>query len=398
MRRSFAFTLVAAILAAAPASAQKWVKVASTNQSDYLMALAAWDTKNLLMGGMRMDQGGGAFPTITTVLYQSQAGGKAAQPITPVPVVAGSVFPSPIADLARVDDTHVWALIGSAVSRSQGEGHAWLTKALGKDAAPAKMHMFDANSGIAIGGSGMAWITTDGWQTFSAEDTGSGLDLACMVWLDSLHGLAAGSHTETTQDQEGNDVSTITKSGVIATSDGGASWTAKADTGADRVPCPIFMLDGATGWLATTEQTAGADHPGPAHLLATTDGGKTFLDNNMDVTVGKGMFGMPVVASYWVGMFWADAQHGHLVGDAYLGSQRSGSSPTPIYRVVDFLTLDGGATWQKTDLAATSVGSGQVDSDGRMMAYDMPSLREGHIVGEGGNIFEYQFKCAADAD
>jgi hypothetical protein len=208
--------------------------------------------------------------------------------------------------------------------------------------------------------------------------------------------------------QDGGDVEqTLYKDQYLfGTSDGGKTWhtvwTQTPDAAKEpggRQVCPMFFLpDGKTGWLAsaTWDQTNGRAYP--AHLARTTDFGTTFRDMNVPVSVGKGLFNMDVSVSYFQVMYWVDALWGHLGGTAYVAEQGSGggASKPPIVKNVDYVTRDGGTTWERTDLGTITIdmtGGSSIATDGRLMGGQMRSIWEGWMVGETGAIYQYQRKC-----
>ncbi len=395
MRRGVGVIVGLALLCGGSATAD-WKKVATTNSSDLLSAFARFaDGKQILVGGMRVDMSGGGIPSIGPVLYWSQDGGSTFQVVKNMPT-EGGLMGAGIQDLYAVSDKSLWAVAGSGVFGATQVGAPWKEKKLGS--APSRVHMFDATTGVLIGEKGMAWRTEDG-ATWTEVPTGEDADLQCMFWLDSKHGFAAGvATTEDDPQNTGQTVTTFHASVFLATSDGGKSWTKVSSPTDGHGPCPMYFLDTQTGWLATAEEDPSMGRAGPAHVWKTTDGGKTFTDLKVDVSVGKGMFNMPIQASYFTVMFWADALNGHLGGDAYVvdTSSGGGSSTPPVYKLVDYVTHDGGQTWTHTDLGTVNIdlGGGSLPpTDGRTIGGEMLSMVEGFMTAETGAIYRYEATC-----
>lgn len=395
-----AFTLVLAlVLVSAPASAD-WKKIGTTNPNDWLMAFSALGDREFFVGGLSMDSSSG-FPKMAPVLYWTQDDGKLFKSaVGGLATAAG--FGASVSALAFLDSKQGWAVAGSAIWRTVNTGGQW--KPAKVTGTPTLLHRFDEATGVALGEGGAAWRTADGGASWTEVATGTTADLSGQQWLDASRGFACGTVWETSDDGQGNELQTAKSAVVLKTSNGGASWSVLSEV-TGRVAGPVFFLpDGQTGWLSTSAWDTTNSRAGPADLRKSTDGGASFVDTGFDPKVGTVSMGfqMPINASYITVMRWDDEARGHLAGSAYVTETSSGGgSPTPIYRNVDFVTLDGGATWKRTDLGSISIdlgGGAMPAGDGRIMSGALRSLFSGWMAGEGGAVYEYEYTCKTHED
>jgi hypothetical protein len=403
-----ALVLLAALPARAAVPAESpWKKIQTTSPNDYLMGFHALSATEFFVGGMLMDASGGMIPTMKPVLYWTQDGGQLMKPI--VQGIGNGLMSPGITNLFFRDNRTGWAVVDDSVYYKNRAQTAW--KAVKTNAKPTVVHMMDDLNGVLGTETGAILRTTDGgasWTPATVPDTTA--SIACLFFTNDQRGWAAGveSATEAVGGPDGGDVEQTLYGNqyLFGTSDGGKTWhtvwTQTPDTAEEpggRQVCPMFFLpDGKTGWLAsaTWDQTNGRAYP--AHLARTTDSGKTFRDMNVPVSVGKGLFNMDVSVSYFQVMYWVDALWGHLGGTAYVAEQGSGggASQPPIVKNVDYVTRDGGTTWERTDLGTISIdltGGSSIATDGRLMGGQMLSIWEGWMVGETGAIYQYQRKC-----
>lgn len=390
--------VVAGLLVASQADAS-WKKI-HTSSGDTLLSvsLAGGD---LFAGGFTVDPAS-PLPLPKAAVFASADGGKTLDVITGslggAPAGLGSI--GAVDAVAFLDASTGFAVLDGKAHRTGDRGKTWTAAELG--GAARRLHFFDAKRGYAVGKGGFAAMSMDGGGSWEPVATGTEADLGCMFWLDGLRGWAAGQGQTSETDWDGKETTTVTGGVVLYTADGGQTWTAGATT-TGHVLCPLFFLaDGRTGFLAASEKPSG-DH-GTARLLRTTDGGATFEDAALPAEVGTlDMFiQVPIKASFVTAMYWSDAKTGHLAGSAYLTDASSGQGgPQPIYKTVDFLTRDGGATWEKTDLGKITVNlmGGQMPSgDGTTVDGAMRSLLDGVMVGDGGTVWRFEGACATDAD
>lgn len=404
MRATGAWVMAAALSAAAMAGDEAegaWKKIHSQG-GDYLVAVSLTADGHLFAGGFTLDQAS-QLPLPTPALYASDDGGKTLESILGS---LGGGADNPFGAVAAieavefVDGSSGWVAIDKKVHRTTDRGATWTESDPG--GTVTRMHFFDAKRGVAVGKGGFAAWTDDGAQSWTAAPTGTQAELRCMFWVDGLRGWAAGHGSVSETDFDGNESTTVDAGVVLFTTDGGRSWT-QGFTTAGHTLCPLVMLpDGRTGFLASSDKSGGDN--GTAHLWRTGDGGVTFEDMALPQDLGTlDMFiKVPIHASGIAAMAWADAQTGHLGGSAYLSDSSSGmGGSTPVYKIVDFVTRDGGATWEKTDLGTVKIDlmGGQAPSgDGTIIDGAMSSLLDGFMVGDGGAVWRYEGACTADAD
>ena len=179
-------------------------------------------------------------------------------------------------------------------------------------------------NGSDMGGAGTIVATTDGGAHWTAQSAGSDWDLSGITFVDAEHGwLPEGGST-------------------YFTTDGGADWAA-ADTGLTSVNAVSFAnaLDGyAVG--------------GAGGMATTTDGGQTWQARS----AGTPVSGLPILSA----LAFPDAAHGWAVGGNQILS-----------------TSDGGATW-----SALSVGSSPQGPlfEPSLDALSFPDTSQGWAVGD----------------
>ncbi|MGM0578156.1 MAG: WD40/YVTN/BNR-like repeat-containing protein [Myxococcota bacterium] len=404
-RRTTTLLATAITLAAASPALADWEQEHGSG-SEYFLSLSVLSGDEIAVGGFELDQSG-RFPAPKPLLLFSEDGGQSLQPITgDLEQQGGGLFGGAVQvdSAAFVDDQTGWAAMSDKVFATADRGASWSSAAT-LDAPVADLHFFDASTGVAVGEEGLIARTTDGGATWTTVDSGTTADLGCMFWLDGQRGFAAGATIEETEEGFGDETTETYGDGIVlSTTDGGQTWTAGHQT-SGLVLCPLFFLpDGQTGWVAGHEK---GENEGQtvAHLLASTDGGATFQDTNLPTEVGtlKGVFEMPIQTAAFQAMHWTDADHGHLGGVAYVTkvNDSQSNSNAPIYRVVDYRTEDGGATWEKTDLGEIEVslfGGPKPQDDGYTMAGHMRSLNDGFMVGANAGVWRYRQACTAETD
>ncbi len=203
------------------------------------------------------------------------------------------------------------------------------------------IHMVNANIGWAIGG-----VSKASDHVFHSQDGGQ-------TWHDVTPpepAAAAGTEIQATgyfKDTTsgwvvyapGNDALAPKSARIWYTHDGGSSWQfSSLDTSGFQEsfsPSTIVFVDDQHGWILA-HLGEGMNHDYIA-VISTSDGGLTWhvANNPTDDTSG-------VQSCNKTGMAFADAQNGWLTLDC------NGVDPVPHL----FRTADGGATWQRLDLAA----------------------------------------------
>jgi hypothetical protein len=116
-------------------------------------------------------------------------------------------------------------------------------------------------------------------------------------------------------------------------------------------------------------------------------------------------FTIPINMSYAVGMFWTDdGKHGRLSGAADTGMSASGGGgggDTPVYRLVDLVTHDGGTTWTKPDYGEITMdlSGGQAPAgDPRPMKATFKGWYQAAMVGEKGTIWTMGADCVKTSE
>lgn len=388
---------------AAFAAGGTWNRLGTTAGSDYLTAFAAPTEQDLFCGGLSMEMSGG-LPKIAPVLYASHDGGTIWKPA--LGALGGSMNPlnaRAISGLDFLDAKTGWAVVADAVWRTSDGGTTWKSAKLSDEGAT--IHFADAKTGVVVGKGGAIWRSADGGATWASVAAPTQVDLSRLFAADAKHWFAAGAtQVESTDPNEPSKTVTTFGDGVVLRSiDGGATWQQGFVTSGTMLG-PLFFVDTKIGFLATSDWDSSLGRAGPAHLLKSTDGAVTFHDMAFDPKVGtlKFVMDVPIQLSYVSAMTWSNAEHGHLGGSAYVAEQSSGgsSSSPPIYRTVDFLTHDGGKTWQKTDLGTVTMtlSRGGSPTDGRTMAGAFRSFWRGWLVGETGAVFASEIACSSAQD
>lgn len=379
-----------------------------TDPDDMLMAVDALSPRLFFTGGVQVKMTGGMFPSMKPVLYRSQDGGATVQSIQGN--LSGPMG-SFVAAIGMESLTSGMVALGGDIwfTRNGGTWQKVALPGIGDGEVGALAALGDGQ-GVAVGSGGGAWRSTDGGASWTQVSTGTRADLGCLFFRDRLRGWAAGA---VVSEQETEEMQTLVSYGdvvVLGTTDGGASWrvlaTLPPDSQADgpggRLACPIFFLeDDRTGFLAMGRYDQEKGRAKEVLLYRTTDGGGSWQDTGTDFQVGTlNMFmKVPIRVSYLAGMFWQDADHGHLVGAAdtgLSGSSGGGGGDQPIYRAVDMITLDGGRTWDKTDVGEISfnMGGGTMpQGDPRPLRAKFLDWYTAWLVGEKGNAWWWDYKC-----
>ena len=202
-------------------------------------------------------------------------------------------LPYDISDFHFVDETNGWAVTrywsdDSPLFRSRDGGMSWQPVAKSAILGSAIAIRFaDALNGVAVGEAGLAWVTADGGDTWTARPTGVGFALLRLAFVDSTTVVGVGvSGTIVRSTDRGlnwtrvgppsfydlNDVRFVTASvgyaageagTLLKTVDGGMTWSAQATSTARNLRS-VFFRDEHTGWVAGY---GGA-------ILATATGGR----------------------------------------------------------------------------------------------------------------------------
>jgi len=190
------------------------------------------------------------------------------------------------------------------------------------------------------------------WTAPNANVAGSlSASLESVSFVDADHGWAVGE----TVDGQGF----FTGAVILATSDGGATWTAQDASAAGSVAklSSVSFVNASDGWAVGEGKTDPADYY--AVILVTTNGGTTWVTQNF------GAAG----SSFWPSSVdFVDASHGWAVGES------PGSSGNPMEPVI-LATTDGGATWAAQDASAAG-------SNADLASVDFVDANDGWAVGQ----------------
>ncbi len=303
---------------------------------------------------------------------------------------------------------HAWTIgANGAVFTSTDNGANWKAQVLPAGTALTGVAFRDAAHGWAVGGfdtvENGAWgevdrsasvvvNTGDGGATWSLQASPSGArNLEAVSFVDTTRGWAVG-HTYDV-DEYGDE--TNNRAAVVATDNGGATWTAQTvPSGAEKLT-DVDFVDALHGW--TVGYSYGSDTY-TSVILVTSDGGTTWTRQTVpseagplssvdfaDSTHGWVVGGSDSVlmtsngGATWTikqvtasgipqsfhGVAFADAQHGLVVG--LTATQWEDHT-------VAARTVDGGVTWKRQKL----------DSYDPLLAADLLDASRGWAVGEKG--------------
>jgi len=160
----------------------------------------------------------------------------------------------------------------------------------------------------------------------------------------------------------------LTDSELLWTQDGGASWTpATPARGLDQTPS-MSLLDDRLGWLAGVD----AQHPDRLAVLGTTDGGRSWASLHVASRLERD-------ERYTrAQVFFADAQHGWLLGQVATGSAFS------MGRL--FRTADGGKTWESLP-QPPAAGRLFFEDASRGFMTGAPVAEKLHVTEDGGRTW-----------
>jgi photosystem II stability/assembly factor-like uncharacterized protein len=274
-------------------------------------------------GLWRRPDGSGWAAGANPALQGSTDGGQTWLPAClPASAVPG---PGALYAVAFADDgRHGWVAGGSGgrpvILRTADGGGRWLAARLpgGIDGGLSDIGFADVRHGWAVGhltgtgpanaAGGLLLATDDGGATWTARTLPDGIGrLGRIAVADATHGWATGTTLA------GRPV-------VVATTDGGATWTSQTLPGGIRELRDVDFVDRERGWAVgalPVPQPSDAGEEDPGVILTTADGGATWTEQAR--TVGS-LWSVAAVASSTV-----------FAGGGY-GL---------------FSTTDGGATWAK---------------------------------------------------
>lgn len=394
----FALSLLALTLvgpASASAQTNPWTK-RSAGGGALIAGVSSPDGEHVFLAGYTVNLSWqNVLTPITPAFFVSTNGGLSFRNITGT---AGAASAHPPGGIHFLDAVTGWVAVGKDVFRTDDGGTSWV-----KTTAPDvihTLHFFDSQRGVAAGADGAILLTTDGGVTWTARASGTTSPLHRQFWVGDRHGWLLGNKESIEEEDAGRPSDPV----VLRTTDGGETWAAATTLptvqGLDSV---YFLRDGVTGFVAG--YTWSDDDSRDAVLLKTTDGGATFTPMNLPIDVGSVNLGfggdMPIQFSHVRAMYWEDAQRGHLAGIAFMmktssGGSGGGGGEKTEWRVVDFVTDDGGETWTKTNIGKLT---GNIISpptgDGWVGPGLLRDLHSGWMGAEGGQVWLHSRSCTA---
>ena len=219
-------------------------------------------------------------------------------------------------DVTFVDASHGWAIGFDAAFMTSNGGASWMEQSLPFDSGGLTAIAFsDTSHGCVVGERGNTFITSNGGATWTDFPGTNSIDLRDVAFCDATHGWAVGMDYSWTVLNLGN------YGGILATSDGGATWSAQNDGGATEGLEGVAASDADHAWAVGSRWDAGlATRIGV--VIATSNGGATWNEQ----TLPQGTDPLQDVA-------FISATHGWAVG--YFGTILA--------------TKDGGDTWTAQD-------------------------------------------------
>lgn len=396
---SLRIALVALLLAPLPARAD-WTRWSHGDPTVSLNAVSSPDLQHVFVAGDSVEVMGMSVVSHPHVYASSDRGHTFTEISANLSTISGLNSASAI---AFIDAQTGWVAIGNTIHRTTNGGTSWLPSSVGQNTTA--LHALDATTVARVGKNSSAAVSTNGGVAWTP---GSGIDpaltFARMFWLDRQRGWATAHMVD--------EFGIATQTQLFRTTDGGATWTETWNHGGMGAGPVFFLPDGQTGWVATYEQTnTNTEPPDPytakAHLFKTTNGGDDLTDISLPTQVGtfKGLFNStsPIDLTRIYAMYWDDAQHGRLVGGAFMGSQSASMSggmmsttqTVTSWRVVDYPTDDGTSWSDRTQLGTITVGTTLPPSDGQFTTGEMFDRENGWLVADAQSVWGFESVCAA---
>ncbi|HNX49525.1 MAG TPA: YCF48-related protein [Thermoanaerobaculaceae bacterium] len=196
--------------------------------------------------------------------------------------------------------------------------------------------------------------TSDGGQTWEAQDVPAAATLKAVSFADAATGWAVG--------ESGT---------VLKTSNGGATWVPQAIASTDSLDSVVFV-DAQHGWLTTLREThydfVGDADDWDAGVWHTMDGGSTWVQQ----TVPDDIAILHAITFVTTTQGWA------------VGVRRTATEPYPEHRAVILHTADGGTTWQTQYASDLQISLTAVDfldaSKGWAVGFATSSALEGGTI------------------
>jgi photosystem II stability/assembly factor-like uncharacterized protein len=298
-----------------------------------LVALAA------LGVGLAQALGSGAHPSGSARTTERAASPSAVTWLNPLPQGVS------LSAVDFIDQNTGWTVgDGGTIMRTDDGGTTWTQQSSGVGGSVTSIDFTDAKNGWATGYDSYGGLdssysrsyllhTTDGGATWQKVDVAQGLygGIGHITFTDAEHGVAL---CRLTIGLPTGAVANVAAN-VLRTADGGATWSRQiVEPGAERLTvlsCMAFA-DGSRGWIGGQDFTVSA-LPGVqdrALLYRTADGGATWSR----VNVPSGMIALESITCSGVDDVWVT---GLSVGNALYHSADGGQSWNPVTIPRDFL-------------------------------------------------------------
>jgi photosystem II stability/assembly factor-like uncharacterized protein len=217
---------------------------------------------------------------------------------------------------------------GTVVVTSDG-GETWVAQETGTDRTLYAVDFVDQNNGWAVGAEGTILHTGDGGAHWAAQPVATSDEFRSVSFVDAGRGWVTSvrvTHYDSFGDADD------WQSAIWHTADGGTTWVQQDVPSSVSILHDIDLIDAQQGW-AVGARNIGEDAYGhPQHRAAvyhTADGGSTWVEQyapDLEVTL--------------TAVDWTDAAHGWAVGFPTRSSVSGGFV---------FATADGGETWARQE-------------------------------------------------
>ena len=247
----------------------------------------------------------------------------------------------------------ILACVGAAVTPSArafvpNGPDGWFCQAPQPVASLTDVTFATATDVWAVGSGGAILHSANGGLTWAGQQSGTFADLSSVSFVDAEHGWTSATHQGSTSTGPGV---------VLATGDGGATWTDVTPTGLTRIITGVSFVDAEHGW-------AGASG---GRVLRTTNGGATWATVRAGAATGALAVDFVSLTRGWAsepsaGRLWRTSDGGatwnlvrRFVGaDRYRASSIDFTDATHGWAGAEdsqsnsvSVTADGGRTWRR---------------------------------------------------